>query len=87
MSITENNNKKLNYTLWVEKYRPSTISDVILPKSYKTFFTKIILEKDLPNLLLYASSPGNGKCLTGDMEIEIEILEKDYIKNKHYFNN
>ncbi|MFW6219548.1 MAG: AAA family ATPase [bacterium] len=77
MSINENNNKKLNYTLWVEKYRPSTIEDVILPKSYKTFFSKIIIEKDLPNLLLYASSPGNGKTSTS--KALVSDLDMDYL--------
>ncbi|MFA5484928.1 MAG: AAA family ATPase [Candidatus Pacearchaeota archaeon] len=77
MSITENNNKKLNYTLWVEKYRPSTIKDVILPKAYKNFFDKIISEKDLPNLLLYASSPGNGKTSTA--KALVSDLDMDYL--------
>lgn len=77
MSISENTNKRLNYTLWVEKYRPSTIDDVILPKSYKNFFDKIISEKDLPNLLLYSSSPGNGKTSTA--KALVSDLDMDYL--------
>ena len=37
--------------LWVEKYRPKTIDDVILPKELKAFFHKIVESGELPNML------------------------------------
>lgn len=47
-------------TKWVEKYRPQHINHVILPKEYKTLFTKVLEDKKVPNLLLYGDR-GRGK--------------------------
>ena len=46
--------------LWVEKYRPKTISDVVLPPDVKDEFLSNIKNDKLPNLLL-AGPPGSGK--------------------------
>ena len=46
--------------LWVEKYRPHTIEDCILPDSVKTTFQQFIAKKEIPNLLLTGSA-GTGK--------------------------
>ena len=46
--------------LWVERYRPKTIDDCILPESIKTTFDEILKTGDLPNLLL-AGTAGTGK--------------------------
>ena len=46
--------------LWVEKYRPKTIGDCILPKSIKQTFTEFVNSGELPNLLL-SGPPGIGK--------------------------
>lgn len=53
--------KRLSYTLWVEKYRPESVKEVLLPFDVKAFFLKLVEEKEIPNLLLYSSSPGVGK--------------------------
>jgi len=53
--------KRLSYTLFVEKYRPTTIQEVLLPVGLKRFFIKIVKEGEVPNLLFYSSSPGVGK--------------------------
>jgi len=37
--------------LWVEKYRPKTIQDCVLPKNMKKTFTEFV-KKGIPNLLL-----------------------------------
>ena len=79
--------KQLSNDIWIEKYRPDTVEDILLPKVYKKFFTKIVSDGEIPNMLLYSTSPGVGKCLTGDMEIEIEIDSCIYNKNKELFNN
>lgn len=50
--------------LWVEKYRPTTIDDVILPKKLKKTFKSFIKEGDIPNLVLFSSSGGTGKTTT-----------------------
>src|SRR5574343_22485 len=52
---------RADFSLWVEKYRPQKIDHAILPAEYKKFFKKIVKTGDIPNLLLYSSSPGTGK--------------------------
>jgi len=46
--------------LWVEKYRPETVAQTILPKRIKDFFQKFVDEKQVPNILL-TGGPGVGK--------------------------
>ena len=46
--------------LWVEKYRPQTIEDCILPDSNKKTFLEFLNKKEIPNLLL-AGPAGCGK--------------------------
>jgi replication factor C small subunit len=50
----------LKSELWVDKYRPRKISDVVLPDEYKIDFDRYIKDKDIPNLLL-SGAPGSGK--------------------------
>lgn len=49
-----------NDFLWVEKYRPQTIDDVILPKDMKAFFKKVVESGELPNML-FTGTAGLGK--------------------------
>ncbi len=51
---------KDNQFLWVEKYRPQSISECILPESIKTTFNNYIKQGELPTLLLTGSA-GVGK--------------------------
>jgi len=46
--------------LWVEKYRPTTIAECILPDEIKSTFQEFVDNKEIPNLLL-AGSAGSGK--------------------------
>ena len=46
--------------LWVEKWRPKTIEDCILPENIKKTFTDFLNKGEIPNLLL-AGPPGVGK--------------------------
>ncbi len=47
-------------SLWIEKYRPKTLDDLVLPEQYKKDFQKIIERGSIPNLLFYGP-PGGGK--------------------------
>ena len=49
-----------NDYLWVEKYRPKTINDCILPEELKNTFSKIVESGELPNML-FTGSAGLGK--------------------------
>ena len=46
--------------IWVEKYRPKTIEDCILPESIKKTFSEFLNKGEIPNMLL-AGPPGVGK--------------------------
>ena len=46
--------------LWVEKYRPKTIEDCILPENIKKTFKDFLTKGEIPNLLL-SGPPGIGK--------------------------
>ena len=46
--------------LWVEKYRPQTIDECILPESTKKIFQGFLEQSEIPNLLL-AGAAGVGK--------------------------
>ena len=62
--------------LWVERYRPSTIDDLILPESIKTTFSKIISQGKIPNLIL-SGSAGTGK--TSAAMVLCKSLDCDYM--------
>tara|TARA_B100000287_G_scaffold28856_1_gene27151 strand:+ start:349 stop:1290 length:942 start_codon:yes stop_codon:yes gene_type:complete len=46
--------------IWVEKYRPKTIDDCILPESTKNTFKEFLNRGEIPNMLL-SGPPGIGK--------------------------
>jgi len=48
------------HILWVEKYRPKTIEDCILPENIKSTFQEYVNKKEIPNLLL-SGTAGVGK--------------------------
>lgn len=64
-----------NY-LWVEKYRPSTLADCILPDELKNTFQQFVDNKNVPNLLL-SGSAGVGKTTVA--KAMLEELGADYI--------
>lgn len=62
--------------LWVEKYRPSTFDDVILPKEIRQIFKKFVKNKNIPNLLLVGKA-GVGKTTVA--KAMLEDIGVDYI--------
>jgi len=46
--------------LWVEKYRPKKLEDLVLPESYRLDFEKCIKSKNIGNII-FAGPPGSGK--------------------------
>ena len=79
-----------NEFVWVEKYRPQTLDDILLPESVKSIFKGYIDSNEIPNLLLTSTSPGLGKTsvakvlvkdtnsdmmmLNGNMDTGVDIL-------------
>ncbi len=62
--------------LWVEKYRPKTISDTILSPELKTLFQTFVDNKNIPNLLL-TGMQGVGKTTVA--RAMLEEVGCDYI--------
>jgi DNA polymerase III delta prime subunit len=62
--------------LWVEKYRPKTVEETILPIELKAVFQQFVDQKNIPNLIL-SGSAGVGK--TTIARAMLEQLECDYI--------
>lgn len=62
--------------LWVEKYRPHTIAETILPDNLKKTFQTFVDQKNIPNLLLTGSA-GVGKTTVA--RAMLEELECDYM--------
>jgi DNA polymerase III delta prime subunit len=54
------NNTTLTDLVWVEKYRPKTINDCLLPVELKKTFTGIVKTGKMPNLM-FSGKPGTGK--------------------------
>jgi len=61
--------------LWVEKYRPRKLDDIVLPEERRKIFQQWIKQKDLPHCLFYGC-PGSGKSTIA------QILVDNLIKNK-----
>jgi DNA polymerase III delta prime subunit len=47
--------------VWVEKYRPQTVENVIIPQTIKGRIKAYLSEGQIPNLMFYSPSPGTGK--------------------------
>jgi len=62
--------------LWVEKYRPRTIEECILPDDLKNTFSKIIQSGELPNML-FTGTAGLGKTTVA--KAICNELDLDYI--------
>jgi replication factor C small subunit len=75
--MNTNKSKRLNYTVWIEKYRPTTVGETLLPSSVRKYFDKLIKEKDIPSMLFYSNSPGVGKTTVA--KALCDEIEADYI--------
>jgi len=62
--------------LWVEKYRPKSVEDTILPTELQVTFQDFVDNKNIPNLIL---SGGSGVGKTTVARAMLEQVECDYI--------
>lgn len=62
--------------IWVEKYRPKSINDCVLPNSLKQTFHEFVKQNNIPNLLL-AGGPGVGKTTVA--KAMLNEIGADYI--------
>lgn len=69
----------LNEHLWIQRYRPQTVEDLIAPERIKKIFNAIIKSGRIPNLLLVSKSAGTGKtsfakALVNDLNVDYMFL-------------
>ena len=65
--------------LWTEKYRPTTLDEMVLSANNRVYFKSI--KDEIPNLL-FVGSPGIGKNTIAKIIIKLQILffnKKDFI--------
>ncbi len=60
MSFFANENSKREHSLWVEKYRPQTLSEYVGNETVKETIQQYLDSNDIPHLLLYGKA-GTGK--------------------------
>ena len=66
--------------IWCEKYRPSTLDEMVLDQSTKNYFNKVQEEKNIPNVL-FVGKPGIGKTSLA------KIIVKDILKCQYLYIN
>lgn len=63
-------------SLWVEKYRPKILADLVLPDKYRQDFEICIKRKEISNFLFFGP-PGSGKtCISLILSSKNGILER-----------
>jgi len=80
--ISKNENEKI----FVERYRPKTIKDIVLPKEMKESLLEWKKEGQIPNLLLISKTPGLGKTslahvIANELDAEIKFINASLESN------
>jgi len=80
--ISKNEKEKI----FVERYRPRTIKDIILPKEMKESLLEWKREGQIPNLLLISKAPGLGKTslahvIANELDAEIKFINASLESN------
>lgn len=66
--------------LWTRKYRPKTISEMVMDENRKTLVEGWIRDKEIPHLMFCSKSPGTGKSSLANIIIDTIIGSRmDYL--------
>ncbi len=80
MSQKENNYSSIP---WVEKYRPTTLQEIVLDQNNRRIFDNIVKSQKFPNLLFYGP-PGTGK--TTSIVNLISAYQHEYLSRNNNVN-
>lgn len=69
--------------LFTELFRPKTLDGLILPSRVRAELSKGLVQ----NLMLASTSPGTGKCLDYNEEIDIYVSNEIYTELNKFLNN
>lgn len=70
----------MEINIWIEKYRPTSIDELIGNEDIKNKFREFIEKQEIPNLLLYSKNSGTGKSTVA------KILSKSIDSDVLYIN-
>ncbi len=71
--------------LWVEKHRPKSINECVLPDHLKNTFKEFVEDKHIPNLIL-SGGPGIGKTTVAKAMLD-EIGATSLVINESTINS
>lgn len=75
MGLVAQEENNMNATLWTERYRPSTLDEIVLSKDDREFFENLDKKQDIPHLL-FAGTAGVGKSSLAKILIN-DVLKCD----------
>jgi DNA polymerase III delta prime subunit len=64
-------------SLWIEKYRPSSLREIVLSKDDRSFFENLAKQKEIPHLL-FAGVQGTGKTSLAKILVN-DVLDCQYL--------
>jgi len=73
--MSDINDENISNSLWVEKYRPHNLNDVVLEDHQKKFLTECLSKQEIPHLL-FVGPPGSGKTTTARILVDELIKEE-----------
>ena len=60
----------MKQSVFYERYKPSTVNDLVIPEGIKSKLQRYTQTQDVPNIGLFSSSPGTGKSSTANAIIK-----------------